>query len=273
VGVQKRLSHDCPLKQIRAPLIDDAVLSIVRDAARAPALIAEAVGEANRLARQAVSPLQEQVTTLRLELAEAERRAEELLSSILSAGVSGSATAKKLLMDAEKRQEQLRVSLAEAEGELLAKSTAQLDLEVVIAALRSFDTAYENLSLEEKREFLKGMIKQVTVHPDRVVVELFEGKQAIKLLEGAKRRREADGEEQKSYRRGTRRSAPGYDAATPGRISTGRDDGGHGRDTATTPPAAESSSSLTTKFVVCDEMELAPPTRPYCTTEPPFLGP
>jgi site-specific DNA recombinase len=187
VGLQKRTDHVCPVKQLRAEVVDDAVLSIVRDAAHDPKLLEVAVEEVNRLAREQVTPLQERVNALKQELADAERMASELLKQILSSGVSGSPTAKKLLADAEARQEQLRATLAEAEGELATQEAEQLDREVMLEALRSFDTAFAELTLPEKRELLQLMLKEVEIHPDHLVVELYEGRRAIKLLEGVKR--------------------------------------------------------------------------------------
>ena len=182
VGTGKKVRHPCKVKQVRAEKVDQAVLDIVREAAREPRLLAEAVGEANRMAREQVTPLQQRVASLRLELGEAEKLASQTLSRILSAGVGASATAKRVLADAETRAEQLREALARTEGELATRETEQLDLEVMVNAIRSFDTAFEHLTLAEKREFLQLMVKQVEVHKDRVIVDLYEGRQATRFL-------------------------------------------------------------------------------------------
>ena len=188
-GLQKRVNHSCTVRQVRAEVLEDAVLSIVREAATEPSLIAEAVAEANRLALAAVRPLHDRVQGLKKEVQEAEWQTQELLTSLLASGLAEHATARKRMSEAERRLEQLRESLAAAEGELVSKSTQQLDLEVVIAALRSFDRSYQNLSADEKREFLQSMIKEVTVRPDLVELVFFEGRQAMRRLEGMKRSR------------------------------------------------------------------------------------
>lgn len=53
----------------------------------------------------------------------------------------------------------------------------------MVQAIRGFDTAFQYLSLAEKREFLQLMVKQVVLHPDRVEVALYDGKQASRFLE------------------------------------------------------------------------------------------
>lgn len=205
-GIQKWVEHKCEVRQVRAERVDEAVMSLLRDAAHQPSLIMEAIAEANAMARQTVKPLEERVQTLKRELAEAERRAGEVLSSILSSGVGRTATAKRLLLETELRQDQLRTALGVAEGELLAKSTQQLDLEVVVDVLRTLDESFVTLSLAEKREFLGHIFKGVTVYPNRVEVELYEGRQAIKLLEGAKGRGEEGKKEKSPGRRPVERS-------------------------------------------------------------------
>ncbi len=161
---------------------DDLVLDVVREAARDPALLAEAVEEANRMAREQVDPLRRRVEQLRAELAEAEDSATRTFQQILSAGISASGMAKKLLGEAEERQRQLQAALAQAEGELDTRKGEHLDLEVIVDAIRGFDLAFEHLELAEKREFIQLMCRQVVVHPDRVEIELYEGRSATRWL-------------------------------------------------------------------------------------------
>ena len=132
----KKPDHPCPVRQVRADTIDDLVMSIVREAARDPKLIEDAVAEANRLAREQVDPLRQRVEQLRREQGEAEDQAARVLTQILSAGIAASATAKRLLADAEDRQSKLRTSLAQAEGELATRETQHLDHEAMIAAIQ-----------------------------------------------------------------------------------------------------------------------------------------
>ena len=75
VGIMKKPGHSCPVRQVRAEAIDELVMGIVRDAARDPKLIEEAVAEANRMARDQVDPLRRRVEQLRRELGEAEDQA------------------------------------------------------------------------------------------------------------------------------------------------------------------------------------------------------
>ena len=183
VGLNKKDRHSCVVKQTRAERLDELVMDMVRDAARDPSLVAEAVEEANAMAREMVGPLRQRVDSLRGELREVEQRGEALVAQALSAGIGASNTVRRMLAEAEQRQEQLRDALAAAEGELAVRATEQLDLELVVEAIRGFQAAWEHLALPEKREFLQLMIQEVVVDKDVVEVAFYEGRRVKALLE------------------------------------------------------------------------------------------
>ena len=90
--------------------------------------------------------------------------------------------ARGLLADIEARRDALRASVATAEGELAAKETEHLDLELVTQAIQGFDDAFDHLTSAEKRELLQLLVHKATVHPDRVDVELYDGRYASRYL-------------------------------------------------------------------------------------------
>jgi hypothetical protein len=170
------------VKNVRADLADATVMEFIREAARDPKMLAAAVEEANRIAQQTVAPLREGVTSMKRDLAAADRTAEATLDTLLMVGLSDSPTAKRRLAEAEEKVRQVRLALAEAEGELAVREGEQLDAEVMAQALGSFDEAFDHLTSDERREFQRLMIKQVEVYKDRIVVDLYEGRQATGYL-------------------------------------------------------------------------------------------
>jgi hypothetical protein len=120
------------------------VFGVVREAARDPRLLEEAVTEANRMATEQVDPLRTRVEGLRVEL---------------------------------------------AEGELAGKETDQLDLEMVAEAIRGFDRAFDHLTAAERREFLQLLIHRITVHKDRVDIDLYGGRKARRFYQTKKRKK------------------------------------------------------------------------------------
>ena len=58
-----------------------------------------------------------------------------------------------------------------------------LELAPLRAAVQGFDVAFDAMSSAEKREFLGLMIHRITVHRDRMEVELYDGRHAVAWLE------------------------------------------------------------------------------------------
>ena len=124
----------------------------------------------------------ERVVDLKRDIAVAERAAEVTLDALIARGVTGRPTAKRRLAAAGTKVNQIGFAIAEAEGELSMRDGEQLDAEVMAQALGSFDEAFDHLTSDERREFLRLMIKQVVVYEDRIVVDLYEGRQATGYL-------------------------------------------------------------------------------------------
>jgi len=49
-------------------------------------------------------------------------------------------------------------------------------------AIQGFDDAFEHLTSAEKRELLQLLVHKATIHPDRVDVELYDGRYASRYL-------------------------------------------------------------------------------------------
>lgn len=186
-GKSKRVDHECEVTRVRAGELEAAVLVIVREAATEPALVDESVAEANALAMQHADPIRGRAEALRVELAKVRRDADRSLDSILAAGLDARPTAKRCLADLEHRQAQLEVAVVEAARELEAAEDRIVDPLAVRAALESFTTTWQNLTIAERREVLQLMIHRVEVRRDHLVIELYDGRSAQVALHTSKK--------------------------------------------------------------------------------------
>lgn len=191
VGLQKDSDHPCTIRRVRAEDLEEAVLSVVRAAAHDPRLLEAAAAEAERMAREQVSPLRARLEARRQQLRAVERDAETLLDSILAAGLGASSLAKARLTEAEARLAGLRADINEMEGTLAARETEHLDLELLKQILSDFDLTFDHLTAAEKRDFLRQMIRQIVVDEDHIVVELYDGTEQQEPFEAKKARRAA----------------------------------------------------------------------------------
>ena len=178
----KKAKTDCPIRLENADKLEAMVLAVVRKSATEPALVAEAVEEAERLFREEIEPAQGRLTQLRGELQRVRGECEALFNMILDRELQGSRTAQERLRALEERQGQLEATIADEEGRLAVAETRHLDAEVVLEALRGFDAAFAALTGSEKKELLQQMLDRVIVYPDRIEIALYDGTEALLRL-------------------------------------------------------------------------------------------
>ena len=184
VGIQKHPKvHPCEVRQVRAERVEDAVLTVVREAATDTALVDRAVAEAEALARDCVGPLDLRLKDLRRELGAVEAEGTTTLDRLLAAGLGESSFGTERLKELEQRRAQLQQAVAEVEGQLAVHQGSQLDREALILALRSFDEVFEKLSPGEQKDFLQRLVHKAVVHPDRIEVHLYDGREALVWLD------------------------------------------------------------------------------------------
>lgn len=183
-GLTKR-SHQCSVKQVRAEVLEDAVLGAVRNAARKPGVLELAVEHAHELAQEDQGPLQARVSQLRRDLDETREERKRFFKRVLAAGVAASRSAQEQLHALEEREAQIEQSLRHAQGELAAMKTRVVDLTAMREALQAFDECYENLDAAERKELLSLLIGQVEVHEDHIFIDLYDGSEAFVELRPA----------------------------------------------------------------------------------------
>lgn len=182
IGIQKKGDHVCTVKQMPAVKLEEAIIELVRRAASQPILLETAVAEARRLLCEQLSPIREQLATLKREQATAETEGRTLFKQILAAGLTSSDIAREKLAAAEQHREQLRCAILKVEQEIAEQTGPPLNLAPIKAAVQGFDAAFDGMSSAEKREFLSLMIHQITVYKDRMEVDLYDGRHAVAWL-------------------------------------------------------------------------------------------
>ena len=182
VTTTKRATTKCPIRLEPADRLEAMVLAVVRKAATEPALVAEAVVEAERLFREEIEPAQSRLSELRGALQRIRGEGEVLLNRLLEVGMTDIGIAQTRLRALDDQQSQMARTVAREEGRLAVAETRHLDAEAVLAALQGFDAAFDALTGSEKRELLQQMLNRVVVHPDRIEIALYDGTEALLRL-------------------------------------------------------------------------------------------
>jgi DNA invertase Pin-like site-specific DNA recombinase len=188
VATSKEAQSDCPVRQLPADALEDAVFAIVRRAASDPALVERAAAESNRIASELLEPARARLKALQSELAANTQERNRLLDALLALGAAGVSTARDRMVALETRATALQASIAEEEGRLDVESQRSLSLASIHEVLRDFDALQAHFTAGERREFLHEIVDEVRVHPDRVEVALYDGTHAAAPLAQAKRR-------------------------------------------------------------------------------------
>ena len=188
VATSKHVDNDCPIGQLPAGILEEAVLEVVRRAAADPELIARAIREANRIAADQMEPSRARLRTLQAEQATNGTERHRLLDALLALGASGLTTARDRMVALETRARALEAAIAEEQARLVVDEGRSLSLEAIHSALRDFDQLYPHFTPGERRELLQELIDAVRVYPDRIEVALYDGTHATAPLAQAKRK-------------------------------------------------------------------------------------
>ena len=74
----------------------------------------------------------------------------------------------------EKERESLQVQLDELERKINESSIRDYDVELLLRTLRDFRAAFTALTSPEQTEALQCVLEGVTVHPQKLALEIFE---------------------------------------------------------------------------------------------------
>jgi site-specific DNA recombinase len=188
VSTSKDASSTCPIGQLPAGILEEAVLAIVRRAASDPALVERAIEESNRIARELLEPARARLKTLQADFTANKAERHRLLDAILAIGAAGLDTARDRMQALEARGRALQTSIAEEEAKLGADEGRSLSLAAIHQVLRDFDELYRHFTPGERRELLHELVDEVRVYPGRIEVALYDGTHASAPLEQAARK-------------------------------------------------------------------------------------
>ncbi len=188
VSTSKEATSTCPIGQLPAGPLEEAVLAVVRRAASDPVLVERAINESNRIAKDLLEPARERLKVLQTELAANRTERHRLLDTLLALHGAGSETARERMAALETRGRALQQAVADEEGKLGVDETRSLSLAAIHTVLRDFDQLYPHFTPGERRELLHEIVDEVRVHPDRVEVALYDGTHASAPMEQAVRK-------------------------------------------------------------------------------------
>ncbi len=167
VSTSKEATSTCSIGQLPAGAFEDAVLAVVRRVASGPVLVARAINESNRIAKDLLEPARARLRTLQADFTANKAERHRLLDAIMAIGAAGMDTARDRMLALEERGRALQQAIADGEGKLGVDETRTLSLAAIHTVLRDFDQLYPHFTPGERRELLHEIIDEVRVHRPR----------------------------------------------------------------------------------------------------------
>ncbi len=188
VSTSKEATSTCPIGQLPAGPLEEAVLAVVRRAASDPALVERAIAASNRIAKELLEPARERLNTLRADFTANKVERNRLLDAVMAIGAAGMDTARDRMLALEARGRALQQAIVDEEAKLGEDETRSLSLAAIHNVLRDFDQLYPHFTPGERRELLHEIIDEVRVFPDHIEVALYDGTHAAAPIEQAARK-------------------------------------------------------------------------------------
>jgi site-specific DNA recombinase len=163
----------CSNKNINANLIEGLVLKDVAELSKNEDLLNISIERMNQDLSERVRPLEQEIKETEKRLSEIESE----ISNYVQALGKGKISVERLEQEIEQRQkeqEALKLRQEELQRQINTEATQDFNAELVKSTLQDFNRVFESLTPQEKSEALQCVLKDVTLYPDKVVLNIFE---------------------------------------------------------------------------------------------------
>ena len=172
----KTMQHSnsvCTIKALNADAVENQVVEYLSTLSQQAEWVKVTVEELNRDQKEQVRPLEQEAIRLKASLNRLEREIDRLVR-----GVGQGTVSVQRLEDEMRRQQQEQHSLEtqyQAVQRQIQEHTArEYDSEVVLRNLQNFKRIFAALLPKEKMEILRCLVRDIIVHPDKLVFNIFE---------------------------------------------------------------------------------------------------
>ena len=163
----------CSNKNINANLIEGLVLKDVAELSRNEDLLNISIDRMNQDLKERVRPLEQEIKDTEKRLGEIDGE----IGNYVQALGKGKISVERLEQEIDQRQkeqEALKLRQEELHRQINREATQDLDVELVKSTLQDFNKVFESLTPQEQSEALQCVLKDVTLYPDKVVLNIFE---------------------------------------------------------------------------------------------------
>ncbi len=163
----------CPIKHINADHLESLVVGKLSELSQNEAYLKISVAEMNGDLKRKVGPLQKETQHLRNRLKEIEQETGRYVKA-LGQGRLAIGRLETEIASLESDRDSLQTQLDEFERKINETSIRDFNAKLLFRTLRDFRTAFPSLTPPEQAEALQCVLKGVTIHPQKLALEIFE---------------------------------------------------------------------------------------------------
>lgn len=183
----KTMKYDnsiCKIKQLNADRAEASVVDNLFDLASNEAAVEATVAELNRDLQTRVQPLEKEAGEIQRRLTELDAEIDRFVGAV-GQGTISVARLEKEIAQRQTDQKALRAQYDKLQQSVREQTACDCNAELVKRNLREFRNVFRALTPDEKMQALQCLLKQITVLPDKLVLEVFE---LADFAEGSKNR-------------------------------------------------------------------------------------
>ena len=169
----ERHKERCPLENIPAVQVEEAVIARLSILAKDKALLMELLkSNTHHMAGRL-----EQMDSLILSKEQERRRIEKHIDGIMLSMAEAGASSRKLLTQKLDESVDLKTAIENEIRSLKDQKSnlkgSVIELNDAVMVIRSFLKGFEKRPVHEQKEVLKDVLKSITVHPEKLVLEIY----------------------------------------------------------------------------------------------------
>jgi site-specific DNA recombinase len=163
----------CSVKHINADHVEGLVVEKLSELSQNEAYLKAAVEELNGDLQRKVEPLEREARQIRKRLDEIEQEIGRYIKALGQGKLSiARLEAQVGILEADKKA--LQIELFECERKVNESAIRDYSVELLQRTLQDFRTVFTTLTPAEQSEALQCVLKGVTVHPNKLALEIFE---------------------------------------------------------------------------------------------------
>lgn len=178
---------DCPIRSINAGLIEKKIIDYVCQLAGDNQYLDVTINDLNKDLNKSLGPLKKEESHLKKRVSKIDTEISRFIDAIGNGSLPIDRI-KKAISEREETLDGLKVELFHIQERIYDSSCNKYDAKILKERLQDFKALYQRLTPQEQAEALQCMIKDIQVHPDKLVLNLFELKEIKNVSTGLQKR-------------------------------------------------------------------------------------